>query len=138
MFLATPPTQQELTLEQISTLKHLIESIDAKYGHKPNGIGWATAAEKAGLRDLYNVVYRDMSGDGAHATIESLNHHITANAEKAMTGLSYKPRAEGVADVLSVATHAVLLAAEGFAKVFEIEHGLNEYLAKWKVLLDKE
>jgi hypothetical protein len=137
MFLETPPTQQELTDEQVSALKEMVEGIETKYGRKPNSIVWASVAENAGMRDLYNLVYRDMSGDGAHATIESLNHHINADADSVIKSLSYMPRAEGVADILSAASRAVMLAAEAFAKVFEIEHGLSEHLASWKAVMDK-
>lgn len=137
VFLDTPPTQQELTDTQVSALRNVIEDIDARHGGKPNGIVWATVAERTGTRDLYNVVYRDMSGDGAHATIESLNHHISVDAENTMTGLSFKPSAKGVADVMSAATHAVFIAAEAFSKVFQIKHALEEHLAKWKLLMDE-
>jgi hypothetical protein len=138
MFLETPPTQQDLNTDQVCALKEMVEDIDTTYGRKPNGIIWASVAEKAGMRDLYNLVYRDMSGDGAHATIESLTHHINTDAENVITSLSYTPRAEGVADVLSEASRSVLLAAEAFAKVFAIDHGLSEHLTRWKALTDKE
>lgn len=72
----------ELASEQIEKLSDMALSIKNQYqSNGPKSINWNDVAIKPGMTALYNTVYRGISGDAAHVTVEALNRHIKPDAE---------------------------------------------------------
>jgi hypothetical protein len=73
----------ELDSQQIEAAHLLKKEMAEKYGTEgPKSIKWDALAESVGVISLYNTVYRDMSGDGAHATVASLMRHVRTSGDK--------------------------------------------------------
>jgi len=111
-FLADPSLIEELTVEQGEGLRNLVRDLTQQYGGKPADINWASVAGKVGMTKIYNSVYREMSGDGTHATISALNRHIKANADHEILHLVFEPSEEDLLPTLSSALASLLIATE--------------------------
>jgi hypothetical protein len=100
---------------------------------RPLRIKWAQAARSAEMIDLYNTVYRMTSAEGTHITVQSLDRHISTDAQGKATGFRLRPDVAGVSDALSKVIASIFNAME--AKL----HGTgNEHLQDQVHLLVRE
>jgi hypothetical protein len=65
----------------LSKFQEVVKEITEKYGEKPRSIKWASLAAEVGVESVYQVAYRFISGDAAHATLQSLNRHLQTNKD---------------------------------------------------------
>ena len=68
--------------------------------------------------DLYQLLYRLLSADGTHATIDALNRHLILDRDQNIVGLNAGPDTDGVVDALQAACLVMLWAAEPFSRGF--------------------
>ena len=94
-------------------------------------------AGTCGLLSMYNTAYRMLSSDSAHASLQSLEHHIKANSSEIL-GLKYGPDPVFVPRTLSSAVPTLLsatfCATELFGVLSYFRSELEETLASWKAL----
>lgn len=64
-------------------------------------------------------IHRELSSDGTHATINSLNRFVVADANMQITAFKVAPDTVGLVEGLSAACLLFIWAAEPFAVVFD-------------------
>lgn len=130
--------KSDLTPEQIEKLRETAREIkDRNHPNTPQSINWATVATKTGTTALYNTIYRGISGDAAHATIEALNRHIKSDAESNIEHLTFRPSVEDLNDTLSAGISAMLHAMDALSRSFEREafsQVVASLGARWRAL----
>jgi hypothetical protein len=138
VFLARPPTQQDLSDAQLELLRKVVSDATELYpGTGPKWVVWANVADKAGMTTLYDTVYRDMSGDGAHATIEALNRQVVADTDSNIQSLTFAPQTQDLTDTLSAAVSSMLHAIDAFGltlKRDDIREVAKRHCATWSAL----
>ena len=85
---------------------------------KLQGIEWAATAMKY-CPDLYQLLYRTMSSDGTHATINSLDRFVETDATGRITAFKVAPDTTGLVEAVSAACLLFIWAAEPFAVAFD-------------------
>jgi hypothetical protein len=86
--------QLESTVSQLELLKGVP-------GKEPRQINWADLAKKH-CAELYNLLYRPLSADGVHTTVDAINRHLEADADLRITGLKGGPELTDSVDTLSI------------------------------------
>jgi hypothetical protein len=134
-----------LTAEQLQRLeatKLEIEALKGQPDQEPRPINWADVAQRH-CKDLYDLVYRPLSADGTHSTVDSMNRHFEADAQMNITTLRVAPDVSDtaeIADTLSYACLIFLSTAEPFVRSFErggdADH-LQRYLVRFRELEQK-
>jgi len=85
---------------------------------KLQDIEWASTAMKY-CPDLYQLLYRSMSSDGTHATINSLNRFVEADATGRITAFKVAPDTTGLVEAISAACLLFIWSAGPFAGAFD-------------------
>jgi len=75
-------------LDAAEDMRFMLEDVKAK-GYVLKDINLLQLAKEVGLDPLYQVVYRKLSGDSAHASLESMNRHLVRNASGRIEKLSF-------------------------------------------------
>lgn len=131
-----------LSAEQVQSLEATVREIEAlkgQPGKEPRAIIWADVAQQH-CKDLYNLVYRPLSADGTHSTVDLINRHFEADAHMSITAVRVAPDVSDTAeivDTLSFASLIFLWAAEPFVRSFERggdADRLQQYLARFREL----
>ncbi len=104
--------------EAAADLRTLVDGVKAK-GYDLTDIKLLQLAKEIGLDPLYQVVYRQLSGDSAHASLESMNRHLVRNASGRIEKLKFSPQRDGLEQILSAAITAFLAALEMLYVVFQ-------------------
>ena len=119
VFFNDPDCKSELPAEQLEKLREVANAITAQYHpNRPKGINWDAAAKKAGMAALYNTVYRGISGDAAHVSIDALNRHIKSDADNNLEHLTFRPSSGDLADTLSAGASAMLHSMEALGRIY--------------------
>ncbi len=103
--------------EDVTAMKAVIASVDAMEkakGAKLRDINWADVALKS-CPDLYQLMYRSLSSDGTHTTLNTLDRYVLADANGQITSFKSAPGPEGLVETLSAACLLFLWAADPFA-----------------------
>ncbi|WP_394474797.1 DUF5677 domain-containing protein [Ralstonia mannitolilytica] len=103
--------------EAAAEMRTLVADVKAK-GYALKDIKLLQLAEEVGLDPLYQVVYRKLSGDSAHASLESMKRHLIRNASGHIEKLKFSPQRDGLELVLSAAIAAFLGALGVLYQVF--------------------
>jgi Family of unknown function (DUF5677) len=91
------------------------DAMEARAGRKLRDINWADVATKH-CPDLYHLLYRSLSSDGTHATVNSLNRFVVADpTTMEITAFKVAPDTAGLVEALSAACLLFIWAAEPFA-----------------------
>jgi len=131
-----------LTAEQVQRLeatKREIEGLKGQPDQEPRPINWAAVAQQH-CKDLYNLIYRPLSADGTHSTVDSMNRHFEADAQMNITTLRVAPDVSDTAEIVDTFSFACLIflwAAEPFVRSFERDGDadrLQRYLARFREL----
>ena len=97
------------------------DAYEASMGKELRVIHWEQVAKRhcpAPLyRLLYQVLYRDLSSDGTHATINSLNRLLGVEENGQITAIKAAPDTNGLVEVLPHACLVFILSAEVCANV---------------------
>jgi hypothetical protein len=80
-------------------------------------------AGEAEFRELYDLLYRPMSGDGAHLTLTALNRHFGEATASQEAFLKFGPESDELDDVMQAAATVILHAFEATNRIFS---GTNE------------
>jgi hypothetical protein len=115
--LSSPEYRASYGAVELATMQHLIAGVDAmEAAPKPKlrDINWADVALKY-CPDLYQLLYRSLSSDGTHVTLNSLDRYTVKDADMQITAFKAAPDGEGIIDVLSAACLMFLWAAAPFA-----------------------
>lgn len=103
--------------EAAADMRTLVDDVKAK-GYVLKDIKLLQLAKEVGLDPLYQVVYRKLSGDSAHASLESMNRHLVRNTSGCIERLKFSPQRDGLESILSAAIAAFLGAMEVLNLVF--------------------
>ncbi|CAN7766006.1 DUF5677 domain-containing protein [Cupriavidus necator] len=103
--------------EAAADMRTLVDDVKAK-GYVLKDIKLLQLAKEVGLDPLYQVVYRKLSGDSAHASLESMNRHLARNASGRIEKLKFSPQRDGLEHILSAAIAAFLGAMEVLYLIF--------------------
>lgn len=103
-----------------SEAKELRKALEAAKGgdFKFGDIKLRNLAKEVGMDPLYEVVYRQPSGDSAHPSIASCERHLVRDARKRVEKLIFKPQRDGLERTLSSAIVPLLGAMEALSHVF--------------------
>ena len=123
----------ELTNEQQEYGKALVEQLN---GGALQGFKWEALATKVGMADLYNTVYRFISGEAAHASLLALDRHMCADTEGELERLVVRPDARDVEQTLSMAVCSLLHVMKKLNQVISIGDAVAEYMKRWNALVD--
>jgi len=104
--------------QEADGLRLLLQSVK-EGGHRIADIKLRKLARDIGMDPLYEVLYRDISGNAAHPSLASAERHIVRNASGDIEKMKFKPEREGLEKTLSMAITAVLGAAEPMGIIFE-------------------
>jgi len=113
--------------EEITNMKTSIAEADAyqaSKGKELTDIKWEQVAEKY-CPELYQLMYRDLSSDGTHATINALERFLVVDPSEQITAFKAAPDTEGIVEVLSAASLLFVWAAAPYADT----NGLSDMAA---------
>jgi Family of unknown function (DUF5677) len=117
LLLADPTYLATYDAADIAAMNSAVATADAAEqakGRKLRDINWADVALKH-CRDLYQLMYRSFSSDGAHTTLNSLDRYVMADANGRITSFKSAPGPEGLVETLSAICLLFLWAADPFA-----------------------
>jgi hypothetical protein len=90
-------------------LRAVLAEVDRSYGQrKPRPINWDRSARRAGLKGLYDMVYRLASGNAAHVNLGSLNRHIIPDSNYQLAGFKFHPDKTDLRSTLFAANASML------------------------------
>jgi len=115
-----PAYRDGYSASEIAEMEKTIREVDglkAARGKSLQDINWADVAQPV-CPDLYQLLYRLLSADGTHATIDALNRHLILDTDQNIVGLNAGPDTDGVVDALQAACLVMLWAAEPFSRAF--------------------
>jgi hypothetical protein len=95
-----------------------VDAMEAKAGRKLKEINWADVGA-AHRFDLYNLLYRTLSSDGTHSTVNSLNRLLELNSAQQITAFKVAPDPDGLIEALSAACLLFIWSADPFASTFD-------------------
>jgi len=119
--------------EEVAAMRAVIaevDAIEAQSGKKLKDINWADVGA-AHCFDLYNLLYRSLSSDGTHATVDSLNRFLEVGDGQQITAFKVAPDTDGMVEALSAACLLFIWAADPFAAAFarpDVTAGLSNQL----------
>ena len=107
----------ELSADQLEKLRGFLVNLKAAPA-KAAPVTIKSAADTAGLSDIYETVYRDLSDRAAHPSLNSLLRHISLDAHGNAIGLRFGPETTGVGETILAMTTALFYAVTGMGSVF--------------------
>jgi hypothetical protein len=125
--------------EQIAKMNAAISEADAlqaSKGKELTDIKWEQVADKH-CPELYQLLYRDLSSDGTHATINSLNRFLVVDSNERITDFKVAPDVNGLKEVLSAASLLFIWAAAPFADIYglsDVSAAISERVQQFATL----
>jgi hypothetical protein len=116
--LNSPDYQSFYSPAEIAQMQATVREVDAEEaaaGKKFGDINWADVAVKH-CKDLYELLYRQLSGDGTHTNINAVHRHMELDAAGQLTGFKVGPTTDDMIGVLKAACLMFLWAADPFAR----------------------
>jgi hypothetical protein len=124
---------------EISNMNAAIAEADtyqASKGSELTDIKWEQVAERH-CPELYHLFYRDLSSDGAHATLSALDRFFNVDAKGDIIGFKVAPDVDGLVDVLSAASLLFIWSAGPYAETNGLTDAIatiSEHLKTFKTL----
>jgi len=135
--LADEKYREQLSPEQIAKLEATVSELEllkGVAGKEPRQINWADLAKKH-CAELYLLLYRPLSSDGTHTTVDAINRHLEADEEFRITGLKGGPELTDIVDTLSIACLSFIWALNSFEEMRGAEgQQVQSFLRKFKEL----
>jgi hypothetical protein len=103
---------------EIAQMQATISEVDAEEEAAKKrlaDINWADVAMKH-CKDLYELLYRQLSGDGTHTNINAVHRHMAFDPAGQLTGLKVGPTTDDMIGVLKANCLMFLWAADPFAR----------------------
>jgi len=129
----------EYTPEELTQMNAMVEEADRREAAKGTDakgrrieltdIKWEQVAN-AHAHELYQLLYRSMSADGTHATLDALQRYLVVDAQEHITGLKVAPDGDGLQEVLSAAALMFVWAAAPFAESNGLTAGVASIQSK--------
>jgi hypothetical protein len=91
------------------------------------------AAWDAGMSDIYEVLYRDLSNGAAHPSLESLRHHVEEDANGNIVGLRFGTNAKDIRETIIAMTTALFFEVSALTNKFPNQDFENEVAACWEM-----
>jgi hypothetical protein len=123
-----------LNAENTKKLDELLRSLA---NETADSLKWEAIARENQLDHLYQMVYRPLSNDGVHCTLDSLQRHIVKDEHGQVKELRYGPDDEGMDDALRASCTAMIFALHGMCEAFLCPGGdekMRLLLAKYEKL----
>lgn len=127
---------EETKIADVEELKSLLADETVK-GYKAAGINMQQLAQEVGMDALYEVVYRQLSGDAAHPSVMSSERHLVRGTDRKIKKLTFQPQRDGMEKMLSCAIFGIIGAWEALAIIFQrSDIGANAtlYTARYQAL----
>jgi hypothetical protein len=102
---------------EAADLRQLLQEAQDK-GHASQDINLYQLTKEVGMDPLYQVVYRQLSGDSAHPSVTSSGRHIVRGDGGHVEKLIFQPQRDGMEHTLSAAIAAFLGAMVAVSMVF--------------------
>jgi hypothetical protein len=135
--LADEKYREQLSRAQIAQLEATVSELELLKGvpgEEPRQINWADLAKKH-CAELYLLLYRPLSSDGVHTTVDAINRHLEADAEFRITGLKGGPELTDIVDTLSIACLSFIWALNCFEQMRGADgQQVQSFLQKFKEL----
>jgi Family of unknown function (DUF5677) len=142
--LKEPDYRAMCSATQVAKMKQTVEQIDAMEkkapGRKLGDITWANVAIKH-CKDLYDLLYRSLSSDGTHATIDSINRMFEYDGTNHIKDLKIGPDIADRVGTLMAACAMFLGTADPFARAYsqsEIRTRIREMNQRFNALPQDE
>ncbi|HXW72429.1 MAG TPA: hypothetical protein VEK34_13475 [Methylocella sp.] len=123
----------EATIKAVDTM----ENDPGRNGRTLADVTWADVAVKY-CKDLYELLYRRLSSDGTHTTLDSIDRVFDNDpATKNITGLKVGPDILGLVETLKAACLMFIWAAEPFALVYnqtDAQTRIEKMMERFKTL----
>jgi hypothetical protein len=114
------------TLVKLNKAIEDADAFEASKSRKLKGIVWEQVAVAPHLHQLlYQAFYRDLSSDGTHATISSLERLLNVEEDGQITAIKAGPDTNGLVELLAQACLVFIVSAEACAKA----NGQDEIVA---------
>ena len=121
LVLANPDYRTTYSTAQIVEMQTTIKEVDAKEkvaARKLGDINWADIAQKH-CKNLYDLLYRLLSSDGTHTTLDSINRVFEYDVHtKQIIGIKVGPDIANLVETLKAACLMFLWAADPFARAY--------------------
>jgi hypothetical protein len=117
--LNTPDYRSLYSATEIAQMRATVSEVDAEEaaaGKKFCDIKWGVVAVKH-CKDLYELVYRQLSDDGTHTNINAIHRHMEFDPSGQLIGLKIGPTTDDMIGVLKIACLTLIWAADPFARV---------------------
>ncbi|MCC6946411.1 MAG: hypothetical protein IT539_01455 [Bradyrhizobiaceae bacterium] len=144
LILNDPAYRASHSPQQIAEMEATIRDVDAREKtvapRKFKDPNWSEIAETH-CKDLYQTLYRLLSGDGTHTTLNAIHRHVEYDANNEIRELKIGPDTTGLVETLKAACLMFLWAADPFARAFDLrEHTdrLQEHLQRFTKLPQDE
>jgi len=119
--------------------KKVDEFLQSLANETTDSLKWEVIARENEIDDLYQVVYRPLSNDGVHCTLDSLQRHVVKDEHGRVKELRYGPNDEGMDDALRASCTAMMFALHGMCDAFPRPGGdekMRSLLAQYEKLDD--
>jgi len=119
--LADPDYKDRYSPDDIKKMEQTIkslEAVDKSSTRAPRAINWKEVADRY-CKDLYMTLYRLLSSDGTHATIDVMDRYFEVGADGEIAAIKLGPDFKGLDDTVNAACLTYLWAAIPFASHFE-------------------
>jgi hypothetical protein len=143
LLLNNPDYRITYTPEQIAQMEATVKQVDtmeAASGGKFGDINWADVASKH-CKDLYETIYRLLSSDGTHTTINAIHREVVYDGAEKITGLKVGPDTDGMVETLKAACMTFLWACYPFVRAYgksDMETRISEELKRFEQLPQDE
>jgi hypothetical protein len=121
LVLNNPGYRETYSPEDIAMMEATVEQVDAMevaQSKKLGEIRWADVAKKH-CDDLYQLLYRLLSSDGTHTTLNAINRYVAHDAAMQITAVNIGPDTKDLVETLKTACLTFLWAADPFARVYD-------------------
>lgn len=133
-----PETRAELGGDAPARFELAKLEIRAEHGEQgPAGLNLEALAWRVGMTGIYNTIYREFSGDGAHPTLNALMRHVVIDDDKDIQELAFEPRDDDLESSLSAAASVTLCALEAISRVFttkDLQDRVKSLATQWRRL----
>lgn len=133
---------ENASAEQVDRLRATVADIKKRYASGgPTRINWGSVASRSGFNDLYALIYRPMSGDGAHVTLAGLTRHIEEAFSGKVSALRFGPDALDLNDTLQASASVALHALEALGRIFprvDVDGAIRGFLRRYELLRQEE
>lgn len=118
-----PVYKAHYSAEQVAQMEATVRDVDAREQavapRKFRDPNWADVAQKH-CKDLYQTLYRLLSADGTHTTINAIHRHVSYDDNQQIAELKIGPDTASLVETLKAACLMFIWAADPFARAFDL------------------